>query len=455
MKYLHVIFLWLVCFSIGGWSEARGESSAVLRDYVNRADASYGWVVRQRSQWGGCDVVELTLTSQTWQELVWRHRLFVIVPPGLPPQTPALLVVGGGSWKDTDANPIEAGQQPSLPKEAILLGTYAQQLGCPVAVLLNVPRQPIFDGRKEDAIIALTFEAYLDSGDGDWPLLLPMVKSVVRAMDAVQAFAAQELPFTIDRFTVTGASKRGWTTWLTAAVDQRVAALGPMVIDMLNLPAQLEHQVRAYGTYSERIHDYTDRDLPRRMRQQQGTELLQIVDPYSYRDQITQPKMLFLGTNDGFWTLDSLNLYWDGLKGEKYVVYVPNADHDLSMDWRRVLGGLRALHRHAHGLEPLPPLQWQYAQDAATGQVKLQITPGAKDTTVLLWTAQSPTRDFRKAQWTSRTLQVDRATQTAVAQVQPPEAGYSAMYGEVVYGGGLLPLHLSTTIRMMEGRDRH
>ncbi len=450
MKYLHVIFLWLVCFSIGGWSEARGESSAVLRDYVNRADASYGWVVRQRSQWGGCDVVELTLTSQTWQELVWRHRLFVIVPPGLPPQTPALLVVGGGSWKDTDANPIEAGQQPSLPKEAILLGTYAQQLGCPVAVLLNVPRQPIFDGRKEDAIIALTFEAYLDSGDGDWPLLLPMVKSVVRAMDATQAFAAEELKLTIDSFTVTGASKRGWTTWLTAAVDKRVKALGPMVIDMLNLEAQFDHQLAAYGELSERIHDYTDRNLHVRLRGESGAALRQIVDPYSYRDQITQPKMLFLGTNDGFWTLDSLNLYWDDLVGDKYVVYVPNADHDLAMDWRRVMGGLRALHRHAHHGEPLPRLKWQYTQDPDTKQVTLEVTPGTEGAQVRLWTAQSPTRDFRQAKWVSEAMTLDPGTQRAVATLLPSESSYRAMYVEVVYGGGLLPLHLSTTIRVLE-----
>jgi len=433
------------------FADETSSASTALRDYVLRADDSYGWVVRQRTTLGGCEVVELTLTSQVWRGLVWRHRVFVVVPPGLEGQTDALLVVEGGSWKDSDAEPLPEGGKP-LPRQAILLGGFAQQLGAPVVVVLNVPRQPIFDGRKEDAIIALTFEEFLNSGEMDWPLLLPMVKSVVRAMDAAQAFAEKELPFTIDRFTVTGASKRGWTTWLTAAVDERVAGIGPMVIDMLNLEAQLEHQRAAYGTFSERIHDYTDRDLPRRMRAPEGAGLLQIVDPYSYRDQITQPKMLFLGTNDGFWTLDSLNLYWDGLQGDKYVVYVPNADHDLAMDWRRVLGGLRALHRHAHGVERLPALQWQYTQEDQ--QVTLQITPAAADVSVVLWTAQSPTRDFRKAQWTSRPLTLDPDTQTATAQVQAPEQGYSAMYGEVIYSGGLLPLHLSTTIRVLEGQGR-
>lgn len=382
---------------------------------------------------------------------MWQYRLFLAIPEGAPADAEAVLVIGGGSWRQQDAEPVKASDKPQ-PKEAMLLSMYAQQLNCPVVLLLNVPRQPIFEGRKEDAIIALTFDRYLQTGETDWPLLLPMVKSVARAMDAVQAFAADDLKRKISHFTVTGASKRGWTTWLIAAVDPRVRALAPLVIDMLNLEAQFDHQLRAYGAFSRRIHDYTDRDLPNRMSGEAGAPLRQIIDPYSYRKEIVQPKLIILGTNDGFWTLDALNLYWDGLEGEKYIIYVPNADHDLANDFKRILGGLRALHRHAGGEAKLPRLTWTYAAAADNASMTLTVRPATKDARVLLWTAESPTRDFRQAKWTSAPVPTGDQD-VATARLDRPAQGYRAMFAEVVYGDGLLPLHLSTQITVLDPRS--
>ena len=126
-----------------------------------------------------------------------------------------------------------------------------------------VPNQPLtFAGeeepRWEDAIIAYTWDKYLTTGDEKWPLRLAMTKSAVAAMDAIQSILVEKEGEEILKFVVSGASKRGWTTWTAGAVDNRVEAIVPVVIDLLNLEPSFKHHWRAYGFWAPAIQDYVD-----------------------------------------------------------------------------------------------------------------------------------------------------------------------------------------------------
>lgn len=346
-----------------------------LTDYVARPDAAFAWKLADKSDTPVGAVYSLKLTSQTWHGTTWDHDLQIVVPKGVKPRATMLLWNQGGT----------AGISSTLLAQQL-----AAKIKAPVAFLYGVPKQPLFDGKKEDALIAETFVKYLDTGDPTWPLLFPMVKSVVRAMDAVQAFAKQEWKHDVTHFVVTGASKRGWTAWLTAATgDPRVKAIAPLVFDTLNLPVQMKNQVEAFGQPSDMIADYTRRGLVPIPDTDRARKLWAMVDPWVYRAKLTLPKLVINGTNDRYWPADAVNSYWADLPGEKYLLAVPNAGHDLretDTDGRKQLIPERAVNT---------------LSAFAHAQIFGKMLPAGPSVGVSYWTADAPTRDFRAARWTN------------------------------------------------------
>lgn len=413
-----------------------------LAQYVAQPDPSYGWIKRREGKLGLGSYVELTLTSQTWRDITWKHQLFVIKPSSCAKDCRhALLFITGGRWKpELEQDPSD----PSMPREAATFALLAESLKTPVAVLLHVPHQPILGGKVEDQIIAHTFQKYLETGDADWPLLLPMVKSAARSMDAVSDLCRQQWTLDIESYTVSGASKRGWTTWLTAAVDRRVTALAPMVIDMLNMQEQLKHQRAAWGELSEEIGDYSQLKLDQQLDTPRGQSLQSMVDPYQYRQLLRQPKLIVLGTNDDYWPLDALNLYWNDLVGPKYILYVPNNRHGLK-DLPRLLGGLNALHHQAANGYQMPRMNWKFRN--GDGHLTLDLDADVKPQEVLAWIATSPTRDFRQSRWESRPAELIDGRH--VCRLPVPESGYAALIGEAQFDGPGLPFYLSTNVQIL------
>ena len=412
-----------------------------LADYVETPDESFGWTVRRRGEIPQGSWCELTLTSQTWRDTAWKHQLFVLKPKKVRDGGRALLVIAGGNWKPELEQPPAPDEE--VPGQASMYAAVAEHAGSPVAVLLQVPHQPL-DGMREDALISHTFTQFVKTDDATWPLLLPMVKSAVSGMNAVAQFANKEWSLDIDEFTLTGASKRGWTTWLTAAVDRRVIALAPAVIDTLNMPKQMPHQVASFGKPSEQIRDYTERGLHMLMATPRGQRLMSIVDPYNYRHVIDQPKLILLGTNDRYWPLDALNLYWPDLAGPKYVLYVPNQGHGLK-DQERTLGTIVALHRQAAGELKLADLDWQFIEEP--GKLRLRVASSQPPKSVSAWLAESPTRDFREAHWSSQPMQA--TADGHEFELSLPEKGLQAVFGEAVFATDRLPYFLSTNVRIV------
>ncbi|MBM3994598.1 MAG: hypothetical protein FJ303_10665 [Planctomycetes bacterium] len=410
---------------------------ADLIDYVNKADASFEWKLKEKIDHPLGTVYDLHMVSQTWQTIKWEHQLQVYVPKGVKPTETIVLWNQGGKASPT----------------SIVLGMeMAKKANAPVAFLYGIPNQPLFDGKREDALIAETFVRYLKTGDNDWPLLFPMVKSLVKAMDALQAFAQREWNFIVRYFLVTGGSKRGWTTWLTAASDKRVKAIAPLVIDTLNMQAQLPHQLKSYGKYSEMIGDYVKRDLVPMPKTERAMKLWSMVDPWVYRDKLTMPTLIINGANDPYWTVDALNLYWNDLKSPRWVTYVPNAGHNLlenKFDPTRVANTLGAFARHQiHGVK-MPKLSWKHedAGDKAQG-AQLTVISDPMPKKARLWVADAQSRDFRKSQWKEHDAKIRESA--IVGTVNSPNGGHRVFYGEMEYQIDGMTFYLSTQMRVLD-----
>ncbi|MFM8893232.1 MAG: PhoPQ-activated protein PqaA family protein, partial [Planctomycetia bacterium] len=375
-------------------SSAARAAAGPLEHYVAAADAARRVEPVAEGELAGVAWKTVRLVSQRWQGVEWTHELSLCLPMDVAAGgagTTMLYWIDGGSAADPAAQGGAATPSNSLKTAAVV----AKAARMPAAVIRQVPFQPMFGGLREDGLIAHTFTKFAGTGDATWPLLLPMVKAAVAGMDAAAEVAREAWKLDVSGFVVTGASKRGWTTWLSAAVEKRVVGIVPTVIDMLSLERHVRLQVESFGRLSEQLDDYTTRGIEKLLGTPRGRELIGIVDPYAYRDRLHTPKLITLGTNDPYWPLEALELYRGDLPGPCWVSYCPNAGHGIPGP--RLMGLVAGMGRHAAGLEPLPAVAWEFVRSGRGTDCRLEAA--GEPERVMLWRAASDSRDFRQARW--------------------------------------------------------
>ena len=419
------------------------DQKTALDRYVAKPDAAYQYRLVKTQRVDDATVFVLDMTSQrylTKKEVnrpEWRHWVTIVKPARVKHST-GLLYIGGGGNDD---------KVPSAPTELVAIARATQSV---VAEISMVPNQPlVFVGEKrtrsEDAIIAYSWDKFLKTGDEKWPLRLPMTKAAVRALDTVTDFMATQKggDVKVDRFVITGASKRGWTTWSTAAVDQRVVAIIPIVIDMLNTEASFKHHRAAYGAYAEAVHDYAELRIMKWMGSPEFAKLKRIEDPYEYRDRLTMPKFCLNSAGDQFFLPDSWQFYWKELKGPKHLRYVPNTGHSLGDS--DAIDSLVAFYHAILNKTPLPRYEWAVEKTGA-----LTVRAKDKPKEVRLWRATNPNaRDFRidklGPKWRS-TLLRPRADGAYHAPAARPPKGWTAAFIELTFLGKVKPLKFTTGV---------
>lgn len=415
--------------------EATATVSNPLKAYVESVDPVFDFEKVHTIEGEGHTTHVLRMTSQRWldesivENPVWWHYVEVVVPDGAEGGT-GLLYIGGGA-RDTEL--------PEEPDPILLQSALATQTI--TAGVHNVPNQPLqfvgddYGPRVEDEIIAYGWRKFMEGGadreDAIWLSRLPMTTAAVRAMDAVTAFTTGSLGKPVEQFVVAGGSKRGWTTWTTAVVDERVVAIAPFVIDLLNVVPSFEHHWRVYGFWSPAVGDYDREGIMEWQGSREYRQLLEWVEPFSYKERLTLPKFLINAAGDEFFLPDSWRFYYHGLEGEKHLRYVPNTGHSLS--GTDAVQSFIAFYDGIVDGRPRPAFDWRVEEEA----LLIETDPDFPPSKITLWQAHNPeARDFRKPvlgeayQPSDIPLEADGEYRVAVPA---PDKGWRAFFVELSF----------------------
>jgi len=447
MKLLSIVLLLTLVNGLGGscFAKEAPPAQTALDEYVHQDDGSFSWEVVSSETTDDMQTFVLTMNSQTWRteeevdRTVWQHWITIAVPKNIKSETGFIFVGGGANGREAPKGPDERTTEIAKATQTV------------VAAVSMIPNQPLIffnDGQKrtEDDLVAYTWVKFLETGDATWPARNPMVKGVVRAMDAVTEFMASEEggKREVGKYVVAGGSKRGWTTWLVGAVDDRVVGIAPIVIDILNLEKSMGHHFAAYGFYAPSIMDYVEHKLVQMPTHPRMQKLFALVDPYHYRHRLTMPKLVLNAAGDQFFPPDLSRHYFDDLEGEKFLRYVPNTDHGLGNS--DALESLLAFYSMILADKKGPEYSWDQPEENI-----FRVKTVDKPEKVVLWQALNPEgRDFRLEligpEYKSTELEA-QGDGTYLAAVTVPEKGYKAFFVELTYDvGASKPLKVTTNV---------
>ena len=392
LKTLFIVIPFVLAYSMLNFIFLSTEEEYTsMSDYIESTKNEFSYDIQEviyEENWTGYHIKMISgewLDSKKVDQVEWWHYVDIIIPKQTTSSTGIMFIDGGEKSDDyfrLDAQSIGN----AIKTESVIVN------------VSNIPFQPLNflsseqDSFEEDDLIAFAWNKFLKQGakqkDVEWLPRFPMTRAIVRAMDLAQEIVLQN-DIVVKDFVVSGASKRGWTAWTTAAVDSRVKAVVPMVIDMLNLVPSFENHYRSYGEFSPAVQEYVNYNIQDWLGTEEFKVLMSYIEPFSFIDKFTMPKYIINAGSDEFFSTDSWRFYYDKLPGEKIIRYVPNKNH--SLDGRYLTEDLVSyFYRVINDIE-IPSLSWNLSDNKLIAELDYD-----GDYDVSVWTAKNDDgRDFR------------------------------------------------------------
>ena len=178
-----------------------------------------------------------------------------------------------------------------------------------------------------------------------------MAKAAVRGLEATTEFIYEKTGHYPYRAGVTGASKRGWTTWLAAAVDyERVTFMAPVYFDELNMVENIHHHYRSLGGYTYAFADYWYAGITEFLDDEAVESSRLVMDVLTFKDRYEKFQLNYIinAGNDEFFALGNPLYFLDQLSPKTLLRVIPNQGHS------GVNGGLSARNSSGRSGHELP-----------------------------------------------------------------------------------------------------
>jgi PhoPQ-activated pathogenicity-related protein len=336
----------------------------------------------------------------------WSHTIDYYIPQDISHKKSLLFVTGGYNFDNKGA------VISKISLEILNFANIANQQKIVVINLHDIPNQHLFmngNYKREDQIISYTYKLFLEKNGGDdLPGHLPMAKSIVSAMDHSQVVLAEQ-DIEIENFILAGFSKRGLAVWLAGIADQRVTAIIPVVIDILNTKKTIQHICESYSDgCPPALKDYLKEGIIDAINSEGMEQLMLIEDPYQYiahgskaiKKQFAKlDKFIINSSGDDFFVPSSSSWYFKDLPGlSNHIRYLPNAMHYLKGNF--IADTLDNLPKVEEAINSYTYLHCnnkkipKVASAVVNGKIVIQTDPAPSEVT--LWTSHNQqSKDFR------------------------------------------------------------
>ncbi|EII9658942.1 PhoPQ-regulated protein [Salmonella enterica] len=451
---IRTLYMAMLFISPAGLALSAGENNKnidlthVISDYrISLTSLPLDYSLLEKKQRPGVMLQRFNLNSQTWspQGVVsperWQNGVDIYIPDSAREKN-ALVVINNGSNNNGSGTPVAPTNfnEEELSRIAIATRTV-------VISVSNVPNQVLsYQGVTtplgEDNSVAYSWKLFI--GDThkyqDASLHIPMAASVSQAFRLAKKELTQQ---NINKFIVTGASKRGWAAWLTALSDPDVGAVVPFAMDLLNTQKSLEHMYQSYGkNWPVAFYPYYNQGIDQQIGTDKFARLMRLEDPLTYLntdmgDRLKIDKYIINASGDDFYVPDNSHFYYGLLPGSKSLRVVPNSTHNgiLSVAEQSLITFVNRFQEK----QKLPEIT-ENVQSRGDGKKELVVNFSEKPVAILQWTARNPAaRDFRYAcdiKYNSVPVSLATGDNTLSISLTTPDSGWQATYIEATFTDG-------------------